>query len=45
MALRTPFKSNMERAVGDLKRDYSFYSEEFRMFFPDAIEFARKILL
>jgi acyl carrier protein phosphodiesterase len=45
MALRTPFKSNMERAVDDLKRDYSLYSEEFRLFFPEAIEFAKKILL
>jgi acyl carrier protein phosphodiesterase len=45
MAMRTPFKSNMENAVIDLKRDYSLFTKEFRLFFPEIIEYAKLIKL
>jgi acyl carrier protein phosphodiesterase len=44
MAMRTPFQSNMEKAVMDLKKDYSFYHDEFIAFFPSVIAYVREIL-
>ncbi|MDP2424335.1 MAG: ACP phosphodiesterase [Bacteroidales bacterium] len=35
MARRTRFESGMDKAVGDLQKDYGLYLEEFRLFFPD----------
>ncbi len=40
MSGRTPFKSGMENAAGDLKRDYSLYKTEFQQFFPEVIRFS-----
>ena len=40
MARRTKFVSGMENATGDLHRDYAFYDENFRRFFPDLIRHA-----
>jgi acyl carrier protein phosphodiesterase len=40
IAIRTPFKSGIENAIKDLKADYNLYQEEFRIFFPEIIEFA-----
>lgn len=42
MAKRTPYESGMERATGDLKKDYELYKKEFREFFPEVISFSLK---
>jgi acyl carrier protein phosphodiesterase len=42
MARRTPFNSKMEHAVDDLKKDYSKYQDEFRVFFPQIIDFSEQ---
>ncbi len=38
MASRTKFRSNMENAAGDLRKDYHLYEAEFRQFFPELIK-------
>jgi acyl carrier protein phosphodiesterase len=40
MARRTSFRSGMETAVDDLKKDHLAYEAEFRAFFPDIIRHA-----
>jgi acyl carrier protein phosphodiesterase len=42
MSRRSRFKSGMENAVTDLKKDYSSYQAEFRKFFPDLINHVRQ---
>jgi acyl carrier protein phosphodiesterase len=44
MAVRTPFQSHMEKAVEDLREDYSFYKKEFYVFFPAVIAFVKGLL-
>lgn len=39
MATRTKFRSNMEHAAGDLKKDYHLYESEFKAFFPELIKY------
>jgi len=39
MATRTKFRSNMEYAAGDLKKDYHLYETEFKAFFPELIKY------
>ncbi|MBM3435772.1 MAG: DUF479 domain-containing protein [Bacteroidetes bacterium] len=45
MAIRTPFKSGMENAVIDLKKDYILYQAEFEEFFPQIHRFTLNWLL
>jgi len=40
MSHRTKFESKMEQATDDLKRHYAEFQSEFRLFFPDVIQFA-----
>lgn len=40
MAKRASFKSNMEKVLVDLKKDYKLYDAEFNQFFPDMLAFA-----
>jgi acyl carrier protein phosphodiesterase len=42
MSHRTTFKSDMELAVYDLKKDYALYQKEFTTFFPVLIEFVQQ---
>jgi acyl carrier protein phosphodiesterase len=42
MASRTTFVSNMEMAIGDLKKDYSHYNQEFLQYFPLLIHYVRE---
>jgi acyl carrier protein phosphodiesterase len=42
MSRRSRFKSGMENAVTDLKKDYTAYLEEFRNFFPDLIDYVQQ---
>ncbi len=42
MSQRTKFVSGMENATDDLHRDYAFYDENFRRFFPDLIRHAEE---
>jgi acyl carrier protein phosphodiesterase len=42
MSRRSRFESGMEHAVDDLKKDYSLYESEFRLFFPDIISHIRQ---
>jgi acyl carrier protein phosphodiesterase len=42
MAIRTPFKSGIENAVSDLKKDYTHYKSEFEFFFPAICEYAKQ---
>ena len=42
MAKRTSFESGMEKAVTDLKKDYSQYKQEFKEFFPEVIRFVNE---
>ena len=42
MSKRSRFKSGMEHAVVDLKKDYSSYLDEFRKFFPDLVSHVRQ---
>ncbi len=44
LARRTPFKSGMEHAITDIKREYTPLLKDFREFFPQVIEFAGKKL-
>ena len=44
MARRTPFHSNMEHAVNDLRDHYDDFEREFRLFFPDLKKFAEDFL-
>jgi len=44
MAVRTPFQSHMDKAVKDLREDYSFYKKEFYVFFPAVIAFVKGLL-
>ncbi|PCH65535.1 MAG: hypothetical protein COC01_09610 [Bacteroidetes bacterium] len=39
MATRTRFRSDMEYAAGDLKKDYHLYESEFKAFFPELIKY------
>lgn len=39
MSIRTPFNSGIENAVKDLKADYQLYHDEFRVFFPEIIDY------
>ncbi len=39
MSRRTGYKSGMENAVTDLKKDYKAYEKEFSLFFPELINF------
>jgi acyl carrier protein phosphodiesterase len=41
MSRRSRFKSGMENAVTDLKKDYDSFQAEFRKFFPDLITHVR----
>ncbi len=41
MATRTKFKSNMEHAAGDLKKDYHLYETEFKAFFPELVKYVK----
>lgn len=43
MAHRTTFYSGMENAVQALLEDYDNYLAEFRLFFPDLVEYAEKV--
>jgi len=38
VAQRTAYKSNMEKAVNDLKEHYDFFDENFKLFFPQMIK-------
>ncbi|RFS14569.1 ACP phosphodiesterase [Emticicia sp. C21] len=38
VAKRTEFKSNMEKAVTDLKIHYDFFNENFKLFFPQMVQ-------
>lgn len=40
MASRTPYLSNMEKASGDLKEQYTEFLEDFTAFFPQLRDFA-----
>lgn len=40
MAKRATFNSNMDKVIGDLKKDYKLYEAEFQLFFPDIIGFS-----
>ena len=44
MAQRTPFKSKMEQAVGDLIEHYPLFKEEFMAFLPDVKSFADSLI-
>lgn len=44
MARRTKFESNMDKAIHDLKQDYSEYENEFRTFYPELIKFSNDYL-
>lgn len=41
MSVRTKFKSNLELAVDELKRNYELYNREFTLFFSDLEIFAK----
>ncbi len=43
LARRTPFESGMEFAVKDLVANYNEFSEEFREFFPQLIDFVNRL--
>jgi len=43
MARRTGFKSGMENAVTDLKKNYSEFKNEFELFFPDIRKFVAEL--
>jgi len=43
MDRRTPFDSGMGEAVVDLKKDYQSYREEFQSFFPEIVNFSKKL--
>ncbi|MEZ5084457.1 MAG: ACP phosphodiesterase [Bacteroidales bacterium] len=43
MARRTPFKSGMENAIIDLKKDYALYHAEFSEFFPQIVAFSNNL--
>ncbi|TVR42866.1 MAG: DUF479 domain-containing protein [Bacteroidia bacterium] len=43
MARRTPFDSGMETAVEYLLRHYKDFEEEFRLFFPDIVNFVEEL--
>jgi acyl carrier protein phosphodiesterase len=42
MSRRTKFKSNMEKADEDLLEHYDAFENEFRLFFPDLVTFAKE---
>ncbi|HNS16889.1 MAG TPA: ACP phosphodiesterase [Bacteroidales bacterium] len=42
MAIRTPYRSGMEKAVSDLRDHYDSFRDEFREFFPELILYARQ---
>jgi acyl carrier protein phosphodiesterase len=39
LARRTKFKSGMEYAVRDLRKDYALYQEEFEGYFPQLVQY------
>ncbi len=39
MAIRTPYRSGMEKAVNDLRDHYESFHDDFHEFFPDLIRF------
>ncbi|MGD1840209.1 MAG: ACP phosphodiesterase [Thermonemataceae bacterium] len=41
MANRVKFKSNMDKAIIDLKRNYQLFQEDFDVFFPEIIDKVR----
>ena len=41
MSRRTSNNSKMEEAIDELKKDYAAFEDEFRLFFPDIIEFVK----
>lgn len=43
LARRTPFKSGMENAVEDLKKNYDEFSSEFSTFFPELISYVERL--
>jgi len=43
MDRRTPFESGMSHAVGDLKKNYDLYKEEFRRFFPEIKQYSGQV--
>lgn len=43
MARRTGYKSGMEYAVADLKKNYSEFRDEFELFFPDIIDYVAEL--
>lgn len=42
MAKRATFNSNMDKVIVDLKKDYKLYEAEFKLFFPDIIEYTNE---
>ncbi|MDJ1480042.1 ACP phosphodiesterase [Cytophagaceae bacterium YF14B1] len=42
-AKRTKFASGMEHAVNDLQKDYDFYQDNFREFFPDLVQHVERL--
>ncbi len=42
MAKRAKFNSNMDKVIFDLKKDYKLYEAEFKLFFPDIIEYTNQ---
>lgn len=44
LATRTPYRSGMEMAVGDLRAHYELFHSEFRDFFPDLVAYSGKEL-
>ena len=43
MDRRTPFESGMSHAVGDLKKNYNLYKEEFSRFFPEIKQYSWQV--
>lgn len=43
MARRTPFNSGMEQAVGDLRKHYDEFADEFAAFFPELIAYVERL--
>jgi acyl carrier protein phosphodiesterase len=45
MAARTPFTSNMENAVNELRQHYEIFEEEFFSFFPQIVSDTKNFLV
>ncbi len=42
MSRRTSFNSKMEDAVNDLRKHYQAFGDEFELFFPDLVQYAKE---